>query len=87
MSGGEETASRRRGGAGGNQTDRGRETVAEKDTESGMHSLPNKLRDSSTMSAAGKTVSGVKKPKNRILVARRNLLLKKRNPTLNCRGH
>lgn len=87
MRGGEETASRRRGGAGGNQTDRGRETVAETDAENVMRSLRNKLRDSSTMSGVGKTVSGVKKPKNRILVARMNLLLKKRNPTLNCRGH
>lgn len=87
MRGGGETASRRRGGAGGNRTDRGRETVAETDAENVTHSLPNKLRDSSTTSGAGKTVSGVKKPKNRILGARMNLLLKKRNPTLNCQGH
>lgn len=87
MSGGEETASQRRGGAGGNQTDRGRETVAGTDTENGMHLLPNKPRDSSTMSGAGKTVSGVKKTQKRILETQMTLLLRKRSPTLNCQEH
>lgn len=91
MNGGEETTSQRRGGAGGNQTDRGRETVT--DTESEAHSPLNKLRDSSMMSGAGKTVSGAKKTKSRNLGSREEgataqvpRLLKRRNPTLNCRG-
>lgn len=67
MSGGEETTSQRRGGAGGNQTDHGRETVAETDTENETRSPPNKLSDSSTMSGAGKTTSGVTKTKNMVL--------------------
>lgn len=87
MSGGEETAIQRRGGAGGNQTDRGRETVAETDIENEMHLPPKKLRDSSMMSGAGKTVSGVKKPKKRILDTRMTHLSRKRNQTLDCRGH
>lgn len=94
MSGGEETSSQRRDGAGGNQTDRGRETGAETDTENGVHLPPNKQRDSSTMSGAGKTASGVKKTKNMILESLKEgamtqmlLLLIKRSPTLNCQGH
>lgn len=94
MSGGGETTSQRRGGAGGKQTDHGRETVAETDTENERRSPPNKLSDSSTMSGAGKTTSGVKRTKNIILDSPREggmtkmlLLLRRRCPTLNCQGH
>lgn len=66
-SGGEEMTSQRRDGADGSQTDRGRETAAETDTESAARSPPSKPRGSSTMSGAGKTVSGAKKTKSRIL--------------------
>lgn len=94
MSGGEETTHQRRGGAGGNPTDHGRETAVETDTEIEMHLPPSKLKDSSTTSAAGKTASGVKKTKNRILDSLKEgvttqmpLPLRKRSPTLNCQGH
>lgn len=86
MSGGEETSSQRRGGAGGNQTDHGKETAVETDTENEMRLPPSKLRGSSMMSGAGKTVSGVKKTRNRILKAQVTPLLIKRNPTLDCQG-
>lgn len=92
-SGGDETTSQRRGGAGGNQTDLGRETAAENDTESETPSPPNKLRGSSTMNGAGKIVRGAKKPKTRISgglaegpTKTRPLLWTRRNPTSNCRG-
>lgn len=96
MSGGEGTTSQRRGEAGGRLTDHGRETEteAETDTENETHSPPSKPRDSSTTSDAGKTVSGARKTKNRILgdlktgvMMQMPLPLRKRNPTLNCRGH
>lgn len=94
MSGGEETTSQRRGRAGGNQTDHGRETVVETDTENEMHVLPSKLSDSSTMSGAERTDSNVKKTKSMILeslkereMAQMILLLRRRGPTLNCQGH
>lgn len=93
MSGGEEMTSQRRGGAGGNQTGHGRETAAETDTENVMHLPLNKLRDSSMTSGAGKTASVGKTTKNRILVSLKEgmmtltaPLLKKRSPTLDCRG-
>lgn len=94
MSGGEEMNSQRRGGAGGNQTGRGRGTEAKTGTENEARLPPNKLRDSSTMSGAGKTVSGVKKTKSGILNHLKEtvktpmpLLLIKRSPTLNSQGH
>lgn len=86
--------SQRRDGADGSQIDRGRETVVETDIESAARSHPSKLRDSSTMSGAGKTVSGVKKTKSRISeglmegqTTQITLLSRKRSPTLGCRGH
>lgn len=93
MSGGEEMTSQRRGGAGGKQTDHETETGTETETEvetdneNETHYPPSKLRDSSMMSGAGKTVRGVKKTKKRILNPQMPLPLRKRNPALNCQGH
>lgn len=87
MSEEEEMVSQRKGAAGGSQTDHGRETVVETDTESEMHLPPKKLREGSMMSGGGKTAIGVKKTKKRILEAQMSLLLRKRSQTLNCRGH
>ena len=89
MSEGEETTSQRRGGAGGNQTDHGKETVAGTDIEIERHLPPSKLRGSSTMSGAGKTDSGAKKTRSRTsdkgATKQMTPLLRKRSPTLNCR--
>lgn len=93
MSGEEETTNQRRGGAGGNQTGHGRGTVEERGIGNEMHSRPNKPSGSSTMSGAGKIVSGVKKTKNIILdnlkegaMTRMILLLIRRSQTLDFQG-
>lgn len=83
--------SQRRDGVDGRQTTRRptgheRETVTETDAESETRSPPSRLRDSSTMSGAGKPGSSGKKMKSTISEAQTNLLLKKRNRTLGCQG-
>lgn len=94
MSRGEGMTSQRRGGAGGNRTDRAREIVGETDAENEMHLLLNKRSDSNMMSGAGKTVNGVRKTMKIILDSQKagemkllHLLLKRRSPILNCQGH
>lgn len=88
---GGEMGSQRRDGVDGRQTarhltDHERETVTETDAESETRSPPSRLRDSSTMSVAGKTGSSEKKTKSTISEAQTTLLLTKRNRTLGCQG-
>lgn len=94
MSGEEEMTSQRRGGAGGSQTDLRRESAVERDTGNEARLPPSKLRDGSTMSAAGKTIRGATKTKSKIsespkerVTTQMLLPLIKRSPTLNCPAH
>lgn len=89
----EEMTSQKRGGAGGNPTDRVRETVVRTGAETETRSPLNKLSGSSTTSGAGKTTSNENKARNTLLESwekgatiQMPLLLRRRSRTLNCLG-
>lgn len=72
MSAEDDMTSQGRGGAGGKVTGRGSETAAETNSENVTRWHRSRPSDSSTMNAAGRTVSGAKKTRNTILGPQKN---------------